>query len=120
MPTESDSTELVRQVAGSRHRIEFLFWQECPSYPAALERLQAVMAEMEDSSPIEMIEVVTDADAERLAFPGSPTIRVDGIDIDPEGAAQMGTALTCRIYRLEDGRFSPLPSTKRIRRALGG
>jgi hypothetical protein len=57
-------------------------------------------------------------DAERLGFPGSPTIRIDGVDIDPEGAEQMGTALTCRVYRLEDGRISPLPSQKMIRRAL--
>lgn len=100
--------------------IEFLYWEDCPSHPQALARLQEAVDELSLRLPIEQIQVLTDADAERLAFPGSPTIRVNGVDIDPEGAAEMGTALTCRIYRLEDGRISPLPSKKMIRRALSG
>jgi hypothetical protein len=99
-------------------KIEFLFWEDCPSHPKAFELLQEVMAEVEVDSTIEKIEVLTDEDAARLAFPGSPTIRVDGVDIDGEGAAQMETALTCRVYVLENGRFSPLPSREMLRRAL--
>lgn len=98
--------------------IEFLFWEECPSHPEALRRLQKIMAELGVESPIDQIDVRTDEDAERLHFPGSPTIRIDGKDVDPFGAQQMGTALTCRIYRLEDGRISPLPSEEMIRYAL--
>lgn len=101
-------------------KIEFLFWQDCPSHPQALQRLREVMAELGSEAPIECTEVLTDKDAGRLGFPGSPTIRVDGVDIDPDGAVQMGTALTCRIYHLEDGRISPLPSKEMIRRALSG
>ncbi len=99
-------------------KIEFLFWEDCPSHPKAFELLQEVMAEVEVDSPIEKMEVLTDEDAARLSFPGSPTIRVDGVDIDAEGAAQMETALTCRVYVLENGRFSPLPSREMLRRAL--
>jgi hypothetical protein len=99
-------------------KIEFLFWEDCPSHPGARKLLQEVMVEKGLEVPIEEIEVLTDEDAERLRFPGSPTIRVNGEDIDPAGAAQMGTALTCRLYRLEDGRPSPLPSKGMIRRAL--
>jgi hypothetical protein len=104
----------------SNPRIEFLYWEDCPSHPQALQRLQEVMAELEIESPIERIEVLTDEDAERLAFSGSPTIRVDGGDVDPAGAAQMGTALACRVYILENGRYSPVPSKEMIRRALAG
>lgn len=111
---------MSEQHSAAGSRIEFLYWDDCPSHPQALARLQEVMAEMSLASPIQQVEVLTDDDAERLAFPGSPTIRVDGIDIDPEGAAEMGTALTCRIYHLEDGRISPLPSKEMIRRALSG
>lgn len=82
--------------------------------------LHDVLGEMNTELPVHEIKVVTEQDAERLNFPGSPTIRVDGRDIDPEGAAQMETALTCRIYRLEDGRFSPVPSREQIRQALSG
>ena len=102
----------------TRPRIEFLFWEDCPSHPEAWKRLQEVVAELGVESPIEKIEVQTDEEAERLRFPGSHTIRVNGVDVDPEGAAQMGTALTCRVYVLEDRRYSPVPSREMIRRAL--
>jgi hypothetical protein len=99
-------------------KIEFLFWEECPSHPEARRRLQEVMADMGIEAAVEEIEVLTDEDARRLQFPGSPTIRVNGADVDPGGASLMGSALTCRIYRLEDGRFSPIPSKEMIRQAL--
>jgi hypothetical protein len=102
----------------SRIKIEFLYWEECPSHPEARQLLQEVMSEASIDAPVEEIEIVTDEDAERLSFPGSPTIRIDGADIDPKGAGQMGTALTCRVYVLEDGRYSPVPSRQMLREAL--
>lgn len=69
-----------------------------------------------DPETVEIIEVVTDADAERLRFAGSPTIRVDGNDIvDPGGAP---FSLTCRVYRLRDGRVSAVPDIADVRDAL--
>jgi hypothetical protein len=62
-------------------------------------------------------EVTTDEEAQRLRFPGSPTIRVDGRDVDPAGAAAR-PALTCRIYYLRDGRVSPVPSREQLEEAL--
>ena len=105
---------------GNGIKVEFLYWEDCPSHPQAWKLLQEVMADLGIEVPVERILVVTDEDAQRVAFPGSPTIRVNGADIDPDGAAQMGTALTCRIYRLPDGRFSPVPSREMIRQALAG
>jgi hypothetical protein len=104
----------------SRPKIEFLFWRDCPSHPQALDLLRQVMAELGIEVPIERIEVLTDEDAVQFRFPGSPTIRINGLDVDAKGADQMGTALTCRVYRLEDGRFSPVPSKEMVRRALLG
>jgi hypothetical protein len=69
-----------------------------------------------DPNTIEVQEVDTDAEAEREQFVGSPTIRVNGVDIQPvEGAP---TGLTCRIYRRRDGRTSPLPDSNDLREAL--
>ena len=99
-------------------KIQFFFWEDCPSHPKAWELLREAMAKEDLEVSVERIEVVTDEDAERWQFPGSPTIRVAGTDVDPPSAAQMGTALTCRVYRLEDGRFSPVPSLDMIRQAL--
>ena len=98
--------------------IQFLFWEDCPSHPQAWRLLQEALTDAGLEATIARIEVVTDEDAERWQFPGSPTIRVGGVDVDPAGASQMGTALTCRVYVLEDGRFSPVPSREMIRRAL--
>jgi len=100
-------------------RVEFLYWEECPSHEEALARLQAVLQEEGIVAHVEVIRVETEEQAERLQFPGSPTIRFDGKDIVP---VPEGTrfSLTCRVYHLEDGRVSPLPSKEMIRRALKG
>ena len=75
------------------------------------------MRELGRDEEILMTEVTSDEEAERLRFPGSPTIRVDGLDVDPEGASAR-PALTCRIYHLPDGRVSPVPSRDQLEAAL--
>ncbi len=97
--------------------IQFLWWDECPSHPEAWQRLQDVLAELEVDAQVERIHVSSDEDAERYGFPGSPTILVDGADIDP-GASRLPSRLTCRLYYQENGRPSPLPSRAMIRRAV--
>ena len=98
-------------------RVELLFWAGCPSHPEALALLEEVLAENRISAEIEMREVHTHEEARELAFPGSPTIRVDGADVDPAGAAEP-PSLTCRVYRSPDGRPSPVPSREQLEEAL--
>jgi hypothetical protein len=98
--------------------IELYFWEGCPSYPEALRLLQEVLDERGIREPIELREVFTHDEAVELGFPGSPTIRIDGRDVDPEGA-KAPPALNCRIYRLPDGRVSPVPSRQQLEEALG-
>ena len=98
-------------------RIELLFWAGCPSYPEALELLRRVLDEHGIDAEIDVHEVLTDAEAEQLRFPGSPTIRIAGRDIDSEGA-EAPPALTCRVYWLPDGRPSPVPSRRQLEEAL--
>jgi hypothetical protein len=97
--------------------IELLYWEGCPSYPEARQLLEEVLEERGLDARIDMREVRTDDEAVALRFPGSPTIRIDGRDVDPEGASAR-PALTCRIYRDEDGRVSPIPSRKQLEEAL--
>ena len=97
-------------------RVSFLYYEECLSHDLALERLREVMAEEGISREVEVIKVETEDQARELRFVGSPTIRVDGQDIDSPSDTRY--VLTCRAYRLEDGRISPLPSKDMIRRAL--
>ncbi|MDP9227852.1 MAG: hypothetical protein M3M99_02225 [Actinomycetota bacterium] len=70
-----------------------------------------------DPDGIEERRIETDADAEREAFVGSPTIRVDEVDVQPP-ADDEPAGLTCRIYRRRDGRVSPLPDPEDVRDAL--
>lgn len=98
-------------------KIELLYWDGCPSHPEALALLQQVLAEHGIDASIEMHEVLTDEEAQELRFPGSPTIRVDGRDVDVSGA-ESPPALTCRIYYLADGRVSPVPSREQLEEAL--
>ena len=98
-------------------RIDFLFWRDCPSHPEARELLRDVLKERGVEAEIVEREVFTQDEAEELAFPGSPTIRIDGRDVDPAGAGSR-PALTCRIYHLPDGRVSPVPSREQLEEAL--
>jgi hypothetical protein len=99
-------------------KIQFLWWRECPSWERALEMLrEEVEAAGLDPSSIEVSEIDTDEDAERIDFPGSPTIRFDGDDFQPAGA-DAPRGLTCRVYRRRDGRVSPLPDREDLREAL--
>lgn len=98
-------------------QIELFFWAGCPSHPEAKTLLEEVLAERGIDEPIELREVFTHDQAVALGFPGSPTIRVDGRDVDPVGA-QAPPSLTCRVYRFPDGRVSPIPSREQLEEAL--
>ena len=69
-----------------------------------------------DPATIRMREIATDAEAEREEFVGSPTIRVDERDVQPVPDEPIG--LSCRVYRLADGRISPLPDRREVRQTL--
>ena len=96
-------------------KVELLYWRGCPSYPQAQLLLTDVLAGRD--AVVELREVHTDEEAAALQFPGSPTIRVDGRDVDPAGAGS-SPPLTCRIYHLPDGRVSPIPDRQQLERAL--
>ena len=99
-------------------RVQFLYYAECPSHGDGLARLKEAMSAEGIEARIDVVEVATDDEAQRLRFIGSPTIRIDGEDIDPEGLGGQQYALTCRVYRRRDGRPSPLPEVELIRERL--
>jgi len=98
-------------------RVSFLFYEDCPSHDLALERLREVLDEKGIDANVEVVKVESEEQAQELRFVGSPTILLNGQDIDPP-PPDSHYALTCRTYRLEDGRISPLPSPDTIRRAI--
>jgi hypothetical protein len=99
-------------------RVELLWWDGCPSYPEALAELKAVLREEgHDPEAVEVVEIDSDDQAERERFPGSPTIRIDGEDAVPSADGD-AVGLTCRVYRLRDGRPSPTPDPEDLRDAI--
>jgi hypothetical protein len=98
-------------------RVELLYTDDDPSYMTARQNLVEVLNEDAFETTIQMIAVGSMADAELLGFPGSPTIRVDGEDIDPEGASGIG--LGHRTYRtMSPGAQSGVPDKDLIRAAV--
>lgn len=98
-------------------KVELLWWDGCPSTQKALAALRDVLAdEGLDPEAVVMREVSTDEDAARERFIGSPTIRVDGTEVAPVEGEPAG--LSCRVYRLRDGRISPVPDREDIRDAI--
>jgi hypothetical protein len=99
-------------------RIELYFWAGCPSYPEAEALLRDVLAADGIDAEIESIEVHSQQEAEALGFVGSPTIRIDGRDVDEDGASRSRPSLTCRVYITEEGAVSPVPPRAQLERAL--
>ena len=98
-------------------RIEFLWWRECPSWERALAMLREAMAETGlETDSIEVREIDTEEAAASERFVGSPTIRIDGRDV--QAPQYEPTGLACRVYRRRDGRVSPLPDPEDLRDAL--
>jgi hypothetical protein len=95
--------------------IEVLYTEGCPHRESALNRVKAVLREL--GLPEDVIEVrVADPNmAYRIGFPGSPTVRIDGLDVEPASSA--GAAFACRTY-LNGTRCDGAPSVELIRRAL--
>jgi hypothetical protein len=100
-------------------KVELLWWEGCPSTPEALEDLKRVLRDEGVETEVEMIEVTSDEQARAQRFPGSPTIRIDGREAIPAEEGEP-VSLTCRIYRLRDGRISPTPDPEDIREAVRG
>jgi hypothetical protein len=98
-------------------RIQFLYYEDCPSHEDGLARLKQAMADIGISAEIEIVKVETDEQAKALQFVGSPTFRIEGKDLFPP-SADAYYSLTCRAYFLDDGRISPLPTLAMLRSAL--
>ncbi|HEX2104789.1 MAG TPA: hypothetical protein VHF51_14125 [Solirubrobacteraceae bacterium] len=96
--------------------IELLFFHGCPGHERLLPGLRELAAQR--GAELVLCTVETPADAERERFLGSPTVRVNGRDVDPGADERTDYGLKCRIYRSTDGGQSPVPPESWIRAAL--
>lgn len=94
--------------------IALLYFDDCPNWKIADERLAAIAAERPDLTVSRHL-VDTLEEAERVGFHGSPSILVDGIDVFAE--PDDGVGLSCRVYRTPDG-LAGAPTIEQVRAAL--
>ncbi|MCA1588162.1 MAG: hypothetical protein LC744_05820 [Chloroflexi bacterium] len=97
-------------------RVELLYADGDPASMPARQNLVEVLTEDAFETPIQMIAVSSHADAQLLGMRGSPTIRIDGVDIEPTWEGPIG--LAPRAYAAEDGTSGPVPGKSLIRRAV--
>ena len=98
-------------------KVELYFFEGCPSYTHALQNLKDALRLEQLPDTVEMIHVADTQDAQAKRLIGSPTIRIDGIDVEGPDAEQLGYAYGCRVYQNEGGPTG-WPSIQRIRQAL--
>jgi hypothetical protein len=98
-------------------KVELLWWEGCPSYPETLADLRRVLSDEGVEADVDLVEVETDEQARAEHFPGSPTVRLDGVDAIPPADVEP-FSLTCRVYRLRDGRISATPDPEDLRDAV--
>ncbi len=79
--------------------------------------LEEVIADVAPGTPIIDVDASDPVTAEHLRFPGSPTIRVDGGDVDPTYTDLGDDTPRCRLYRTRDG-LRGLPERRWIDAAI--
>ena len=95
-------------------KIEFLYFAGCPSFKPALDYLIEVMDEKNIDAHLELILVESPEHAQKVGFQGSPSIKVNGIDLEDKND---GFSFNCRLYSI-DGKLTGIPSKEFIRENL--
>ena len=98
-------------------KIELFYFDGCPSYKTALKYLDEALKEKGLKVPVEMVKITGEEDAVRQRFLGSPSVRIDGVDIEPGTEKIKAFSLTCRLY-LEHDNVLEWPGRKLIRQAI--
>ena len=98
-------------------KIEVLYFDGCPNHKLALERVRQVLAEEGLFAEVLEVNVSEPAIAQKVGFLGSPSIRVNGLDVEPEARRARAYGIMCRTYAV-NGRIDGLPSHEMLRQAM--
>jgi hypothetical protein len=97
--------------------IEVLYFDGCPNHERLLEHLPRLLKREGIPASIALVHIQDDDQAQHERFLGSPTIRVNGRDIDPGAAERTDYGLKCRIYQTPGG-LTGVPPDEWILEAL--
>ena len=84
-------------------RIELLWFDDCPNHQIAEDLLREVLDDLDAEATIVRIEVPDEETGNRVCFPGSPTIRVNGKDVEPGWEECEDCTPRCRVYPTPEG-----------------
>ena len=93
-------------------RIEILYFSGCPNHELTLRRVSDLVARQGLAAEILEINVSDERTAQEVRIPGSPTIRINGLDIEPAARGAQFSGLACRRYP------GGLPSEEMIQAAI--
>jgi hypothetical protein len=97
--------------------VDILYFEDCPNLAAARALVERIAGELGVVTDIRLIEVGDPGAAVDLCFLGSPTIRIDGQDVEPGADQRDDFTFGCRVYSGRQG-LSGRPDEAWIREAL--
>jgi hypothetical protein len=98
-------------------RVEVLMFEGCPHAEAAVALVNELAEGLGIDADVTEVQVESLEEAARLGFLGSPTIRVDGKDVEPGADKRGDYTLACRVYRTSAG-TAGVPDRAWIQQAL--
>ena len=79
-------------------QIDILYFDGCPNHQPTAELVRDVVRTLGVDATIREVEVRDADDAARLKFFGSPTVQIDGQDVDPVVRNRVDYSFSCRMY----------------------
>src|SRR5438128_2658423 len=79
--------------------VDLLYFAGCPNHEPTRSLVQTILADSGIEADIREIEITDEIDAQAHKILGSPTVRVDGVDVEPSASALKRFGLMCRVYR---------------------
>jgi copper chaperone CopZ/glutaredoxin len=98
-------------------KIEILYFDGCPNHAAAVNRVKEVLQEEGVQAEVVEVNVSDEAAARKIGFLGSPTVRINGIDVEPSARPSKDYGMMCRTYSVGQKREGAPPKDL-IRAAL--
>lgn len=90
-----------KEAGAGEDRVALLRWLSQPR--AALADLHALLGRFGIDAQVRLVAVESEDAAQRKRFLGSPTLRVEGRDVEPGAEARTDFGLSCRLYPTSSG-----------------
>ena len=97
--------------------IELLYFDGCPNHEAFMPQLRTLLDGAGVDEEVHLVRVESEDEAQAAGFLGSPSLRLDGRDVEPGAAERSDFGLKCRLYQTPVG-LSGTPPQELVLAAL--